>query len=357
VASSPISPGAAIGPTLAARSPRPIARVTVISRSTGRVMRRATTSPVISASSAASPAAPAMARHSAVRRAWSAPARPLSGKRATARPTCCPWTTMGRLTCGLDACLRKAGDTAVGWPAWSVISTLAPVRVARSTTGARFAPSQLSVRFHTAPAATAIALVRSDRCRLARFATSAAANAAARTASSATAASATPIKASASRRPIGSPREPARPAPGSAIAGQAQAVAAAEDRLHDLRVGGIGLDLAAQVLHVRVNGPLIPLELVPPDPVDQLEPGVHPARHGGKRQQQAPFGRGQVYGRTAHHHGPPWLVDDQFVVAVAGDALLGGRDTGAAPQDRLHAEHQFPWAERLGHVVVGAQLQ
>jgi hypothetical protein len=38
VASSPISPGAEMGPTRAARSPRPIARVTAISRSTGRVI-------------------------------------------------------------------------------------------------------------------------------------------------------------------------------------------------------------------------------------------------------------------------------------------------------------------------------
>src|SRR5881398_3499703 len=151
------------------------------------------------------------------------------------------------------------------------------MRVARSTTGSRFASVQLSVRFQAAPAATAIALVRSDRCRLARVATSAAA----------TAASATPIKASASRRRIGSLREPAciasgpangsapgsAPAPGMApdsvigwglaIAGQAQAVTATEDRLHDPRIARIGLDLAAQVLHVRVHGPLIPLELVP----------------------------------------------------------------------------------------------
>ena len=59
---------------------------------------------------------------------------------------------------------------------------------------------------------------------------------------------------------------------GLAIAGQAQAVTATEDRLHDPRIARIGLDLAAQVLDVRVHGPLIPLELVPADPVDQLEP-------------------------------------------------------------------------------------
>jgi hypothetical protein len=35
---------------------------------------------------------------------------------------------------------------------------------------------------------------------------------------------------------------------------------------------GVFLDLAAQVLHTRVDGALVCLELMPPDPVDQLEP-------------------------------------------------------------------------------------
>ncbi len=105
-------------------------------------------------------------------------------------------------------------------------------------------------------------------------------------ASRATAASATERKASASRKPSVLPRDAeagAGPAGGadadadagrtaSVIAGQAQPVPAAQDRLHDLRPGRVLLDLAAQVLHVRVDGALVPLELIPADPVDQLEP-------------------------------------------------------------------------------------
>ena len=117
------------------------------------------------------------------------------------------------------------------------------------------------------PAATAIAVVSSVRCRLASPDTSAAVNAAVSPASSATAASATARNASASRSamvPCGEGR--------SSITGQAEPVAAAQHGLHDLRVGWLGLDLAAQVLHMRVDGALIALELVPADPVDQLIP-------------------------------------------------------------------------------------
>src|ERR1700730_12190491 len=109
-------------------------------------------------------------------------------------------------------------------------------------------------------------------CWLVRFETSAAAKAAVSPASRATAVSATERKASASRRPSVLPREAAAgPGPGgdaaagsgpaSVIAGQAQPVPAAQDRLHDLRPGRVLLDLAAQILHVRVDGALVALEL------------------------------------------------------------------------------------------------
>src|SRR5262249_15375717 len=243
------------------------------------------------------------------------------------------------------------GDCAAIRPAWSRTCTSAPVRAARSSTGFKSAAAQELVRSHAAPEATVTALVRLERCRLVRSATSAAVNAAARPASSATPpsgappASATPTKASASRRPSVSLRLPGGRGLASAIAGQPQAVAAAQDRLHDPRIAGIVLDLAAQVLHVRVHGALIPFELVATDPVDQLEPRVHPAGHRGQCQQQAPFGGGEVNGRAAYHDRPPRLVDDQLVVAVAGHPLLRRR-AAAAPQDRLNAEHQLPRAER-----------
>ena len=274
VASSRSSPGAGICPTRAVRSPRPIARVAAISFPTGRVIRPATASPVSSASTAASPAAPAIARKSAVCRVWFAAARPEPVNLTTAAPTGVPRTTMAALPCGLAARSAKPRETATVRPAWSRISASAPTRAARSSTGSTSADVQLSWRSHAVPAAVAIALVSSARCRLARLATSAAANAAVSPASSAIAASATAANASASRSPIASPRVTGSggPEPPSAIGRQAEPVAAAQHGLDDLRAGGIVLDLAAQVLHVRVNGALVPLELVSPHSVDELEP-------------------------------------------------------------------------------------
>src|SRR6056297_3559226 len=59
----------------------------------------------------------------------------------------------------------------------------------------------------------------------------------------------------------------------SAIVIEPQPVAAADDGLHDPRLVRIELDLAAQVLHMAVDRALVPVELVPPNPVDELVPG------------------------------------------------------------------------------------
>src|SRR5580693_2072634 len=386
VASSRSSPGADTSPTRAVRSPRPMARVTAMMRSTGRVIRRAMASPVSKASTAASPAAPKMARSRSVRSTWSALASPELVNRTTAWPTRSPPTRTAALCSGAAPCAAKRGEAITTRPAWSRIWTSAPVRVARSSTGDRSAEPQLSPRSQAAAAAAVIALVRSARCWLVRAETSAAARPAVSPASRATAASATERKASASRRPRVLPRkakadagpagdadagtgpagdgdagtEPAGDAEADAgsasvIAGQAQPVPAAQDRLHDLRPGRVLLDLAAQVLHVRVDGALVALELIPADPVDQLEPGVHPARDGGQGTQDAPLGRGQIGRGAAHHDLAPRRVDEQGLAAVADRA--GGGDRGAATQDGLDAQDQLARAERLGDVVIGAELQ
>src|SRR5262249_54905064 len=163
-------------------------------------------------------------------------------------------------------------------PARSRICASAPTRAARSSTGPTPAAVQLSWRSHAVPAAVAIAFVSSTRCRLAKLATSAAPNAALSPATSAIPASATPADPPAPAAGTPGPRAarlappglrgPGGPVPPSAIGRRAEPVAAAQHGLDDLRVGGIVLDLAAQVLHVRVDGALIPLELVSPHPVD-----------------------------------------------------------------------------------------
>src|SRR5258708_5785799 len=68
------------------------------------------------------------------------------------------------------------------------------------------------------------------------------------TATAPTTESETPTNASASLVP--SPSRLAGPWPASAIPGQAEPVAAAEDGLHDHGVGRVFLDLAPQVLHM-----------------------------------------------------------------------------------------------------------
>jgi len=241
-----------MGPTRAVRSPRPMALVAAMIRATGRVSQRATASPVSSAASAASPAAPAMARSRASRSVWSARPRPAPVNRTTALPTCWPRTMTGAVNCGSPAWVANPGETATSSLAGSTISTSAPVRAARSSTGDRSAPAQLLFRSQAAAAATATAAVSSLRCRPVSADTSAAANAAVSPASRAIAASATARKSSPSRSPIASPRT-AAPGGGlssSAIAGQPQPVPAAQDGLHDLGIARICLDLAAQVLHV-----------------------------------------------------------------------------------------------------------
>ena len=183
-----------------------MARVTAMIRVTGRVIRRATASPVSSAASAASPAVPAMARSRASCSEWSAWPSPAPVNRTTADPTGAPRTVAGALNCGSPACAANPGEMATTCPARSRIFTSAPVREARSSTGDRSAPAQLLFRSHAAAAATATAAVSSLRCRPARADTSAAANAAVSPASRAIAASATPRNSSVRRSPIASPR-------------------------------------------------------------------------------------------------------------------------------------------------------
>ena len=217
-----------------------------------------------------------MARSSAVSRTRSAALSPEPLNRTTAVPTRWPLTTMAGLDCG-PLTVAKAGDDSTIWPTWSSIWTAAPVFAAKSRTEERSAEDQVRFPSHAVPAAAAIALASSVRCWLARVETSAAANAAVSPASSATAASATARNASARRRPSVPPRAgcpviAGSVIAGSVIAGQAEPVTAAQDGLDDPGVAGIVLDLAAQVLHMRVDGALIAFELIPPHPVDQLEP-------------------------------------------------------------------------------------
>src|SRR5713101_863699 len=168
----------------------------------------------------------------------------------------------------------------------------------------------------------------------------------------ATAASATPTNARASR----SPSCPIQGPPTLTIPVQAEPVAAAEYGLHYDRIAGIFLDLPPQILDMGVDSALVALEVVAADAVNQLEPRVDPAGDRGQGYQDAPFRRSQLDFAAADLCHPPGLVDDQGAVPEPADPLLGRRCRVAA-QDRLDPEHQLTRAERLGHVVVGTELE
>ena len=60
--------------------------------------------------------------------------------------------------------------------------------------------------------------------------------------------------------------------------------------------GRIGLELAAQVLDVAVDRPLVRLQAEAVDGIEQLAPGEDAARLAGQRRQELEFGRRQLDG-------------------------------------------------------------
>jgi hypothetical protein len=117
----------------------------------------------------------------------------------------------------------------------------------------------------------------------------------------------------------------------------------------------VAFELAAQVLHVRVHDALVSGVLVPADPIHQVEARVDPPGRAGQRGEYSPLGRGQLNHRPPHHDLTAVLVYDKLTTAERAATRLGC--AAAPPQDRLHPQDQLTWAERLGHVVIGADLQ
>jgi hypothetical protein len=109
----------------------------------------------------------------------------------------------------------------------------------------------------------------------------------------------------------------------SVIAGQPEPVAAAQRGLHDHRMARVGLDLAAQVLHVRVDGPLIALELMSAGRISH-DPSTGPAPHKLAR----PSLRRRCAPPPRHHD--PFTARARPLGALAGKA----RQLGMARDDR-----------------------
>src|SRR5512140_3974594 len=129
-------------------------------------------------------------------------------------------------------------------------------------------------------------------------------------------------------------------------------------RLRDDEAWGVGLDLdlLAKVGDVDPQVLLrLPVALAP-DSVKQLFMREGAAWVRSEREQQRPFGRGQVHGGITAGDRPSVNVDDQ--IADDERLVLGGRHRHACTAKLCaHTGAQFDGAERLGHVVVGAGIE
>ncbi len=119
---------------------------------------------------------------------------------------------------------------------------------------------------------------------------------------------------------------------------------------HDVgRVFGIGLDLDAQVAHVRVDRPLGPFVLAAQH-FEQVEAREHAARRGHERVQQ-----GELGGR---HLDLPASHVDAVHAGVEHDVATSEYAFGFAPaQNRLDARGDLVKAERLGDVGLNNVLK
>ena len=111
--------------------------------------------------------------------------------------------------------------------------------------------------------------------------------------------------------------------------------------------------LGAQRLDVGVHGAVGAVAVVAPGGLQQLLARVDAAGAAQQRAQQAVFAPGQ---RQRHA-----VQQDALACKVHLEptrcAVAQGRRHRAAPQQRLDARHQLARAERLAHIVVGAQFQ
>src|SRR6188472_1517159 len=135
-------------------------------------------------------------------------------------------------------------------------------------------------------------------------------------------------------------------------------VAGAPNGQHELRHGGIVLDLLAQVAHVDVDGLLVLVEcLVVAEQLEQLAAREDPPGLAREVTQDLELGRGEPDPPRAPLNAPALEVDHE--VSVADDPAAGRvREIAVRPpEERPDAAQELAKGERLGHVVVGAELE
>ena len=128
-------------------------------------------------------------------------------------------------------------------------------------------------------------------------------------------------------------------------------VADAADRL-DRRP--VGAELLAHLGDVDVDRPGLAREVGAPDVLEQAVAGEDDARIAGEGGEEVELARAQVELALADGGLPPTRVDPQR--AHLHGPAAARHDVGP-PQDRLDPGDERPRVERLGHVVVGAELE
>jgi hypothetical protein len=129
----------------------------------------------------------------------------------------------------------------------------------------------------------------------------------------------------------------------------------AEHGLQMPRGAWILLDLATDVLDVRIDGSLVRFDGDPVDGIEQLGAREHATRLARHMQQELELGCGQHDVAAIDQHLHPRGIEG-YRLADTDDIVAGGRRLDA-PHHGANPRHQLAGAERLGHVVVRAELE
>ena len=119
---------------------------------------------------------------------------------------------------------------------------------------------------------------------------------------------------------------------------------------------GVVAELAAQVPYVHLEDVLVTLEVEPPGGVEELLPGEHDAWVTPERVEENELEGGQLHRGPADGDLAARRVDDE--VGHVDHAFSVRPWSGAlSPQERLNPRHELARGERLGEVVVAANLE